>query len=79
MSHVTKISALLTVQAMVTLPLVMQNTPAPLDVQCTLVHMSLASWQVPNHVEIHCYMITMHTNARQHDLHGLLLTVMVSY
>ena len=75
-SHITKISTLLTVQVMVIFPLVMQNLPALLDVQCKLVQLSLAGWQVPNQVAFcHCYMTTVHTNAQAHDLPGLIPTV----
>ena len=35
-------------QATVTFLLVVQNMPAPLDVRCMLVYMSLADWQVPS-------------------------------
>ena len=40
-----------------------------------LVHMSLASWEVTNHVVICHYTITVCTNAWAHDLHSLVLTV----
>ena len=73
-SHVTKISTPLTVQVTVIPPLVMQNTPALLDMQCMLVQLSLAVWQVPNQVVFCHYTTTVHTNARAHDLHGLILT-----
>ena len=70
----TKISTPLTVQATVTLPLVMQSMPAPLDMQHMLVHVSLAIWQVPSQVVIHRYTITMCTNTWAHDLQGLIPT-----
>ena len=72
--HVTKISTPLTMQVTAILPLVVQNTPAPLDVQHTLVLLSLANWQVQNQVASCCYMTTVHINAQAHDLHGLVPT-----
>ena len=74
MSHVTETLTPLTVQVTAIFLLVMQNTPAPLDVQRMLVLLSLADWQVPNQVASHCYMTTMHTNAWARDLHGLIPT-----
>ena len=43
-SRVTETSTLMTVQVMVISLLVMQNMPAPLDVQHKLVLLSLADW-----------------------------------
>ena len=75
MSHVTETSTPMTVQVTVISLLVMQNMPAPLDVQRTLVLLSLADWQVPNQVVPRHYMTTMCINASARDLHGLIPTV----
>ena len=71
MSRVTKTSTPMAMQVTATLLLVVQNTLALLDVQCTLVLLCLANWQVPNQVASRRYTTTMCTNAREHDLHGL--------
>ena len=75
MSHVTETSTPMTVQVTVISLLVVQNMPAPLDMQCTLVLLSLADWQVPNQVVPRCYTTTVHINARACDLHGLVPTL----
>ena len=74
MSHVTETSTPMIVQVTITSQLVMQNTPAPLDVQHMLVLLNLADWQVPNQVAPHRYMTTVHINARACDLHSLIPT-----
>ena len=63
------------VQVTIMSQLVVQNTPAPLDVQHMLVLLNLADWQVPNQVAPRCYTTTMCINAWARDLHGLVLTV----
>ena len=73
MSCVTETSTPLTMQ--VTVISLLQNTPAPLDMQRMLVLLSLADWQVPNQVASHRYMTTMCINAWARNLHGLVLTV----
>ena len=75
MSHMTETSTPMTVQVMIISQLVMQNMPAPLDMQRMLVLLSLADWQVPNQVAPRHYMTTVHINAQAHDLHGPVLTV----
>ena len=74
MSRVTKTSTPMAVQVMAILLLVMQNTPALLDMQCTLVLLCLAGWQVPNQVASRRYTTTVRTNARVRGLLGLVLT-----
>ena len=56
------------------LQLVVQNTPAPLDVQRMLVLLNLADWQVPNQVAPRCYTTTVCINAWACDLHGVIPT-----
>ena len=73
-SCVTETSTPMTVRVMVISQLVVQNMPAPLDMQHMLVLLSLADWQVPNQVAPRCYTTTVHINARARDLHGLVLT-----
>ena len=75
MSRMTETSTPMIVQVMTMSQLDVQNTPAPLGVQHTLVLLNLADWQVPNQVAPHRYMTTMGINAWARDLHGLVLTV----
>ena len=74
MSHVMETSTPMIVQVTIMSQLVMQNTPAPLDMQCMLVLLNLADWQVPNQVAPHRYTTTVRINAWARDLHGLVPT-----
>ena len=58
-SHVTETSTPMIMQVTIMSQLVMQNTPAPLDVQRMLVLLNLADWQVPNQVAPHRYTTTV--------------------